>query len=97
MFTQEEIISILKINKPELSKRYPISELALFGSFADNTYNEHSDIDILVDFHTKIDGFEYIRLAHEFEDLFKHKVDVVSRRAIKQQYLPYVESSLIHV
>lgn len=34
---------------------------------------------------------------HELEDLFKQKIDLVSRRAIKPRYLPFVEKSLIHV
>ncbi|MBC7759307.1 MAG: nucleotidyltransferase family protein [Phormidesmis sp. FL-bin-119] len=71
MYTKVEIIPILKKNKPALSAKYPISELGLFGSFARGGYHEQSDIDILVDFNGRIDGFDYIRLAHEFEDLFK--------------------------
>ena len=97
MYTREEIISILKQNKPALSARYPISELGLFGSYARGDYNEHSDIDILVDFNSRIDGFDYIRLAHEFEDMFDHRIDMVSRGGIKAQYLPFVERNLIHV
>jgi predicted nucleotidyltransferase len=97
MYSPGEIIDILKLNKQALSKRYHISELGLFGSFARGDFNEQSDIDILVDFNGKIDGFEYIRLAHELEDLFKQKIDMVSRRGIKPQYLPYVEKHLIHV
>ncbi len=77
--------------------RYPISELGLFGSYARNDYNEQSDIDILVDFHDRIDGFDYIRLAHELEDIFLTKIDLVSRKGIKSQYLPFVEKNLIHV
>ncbi len=97
MYTTEEIISILKQNKPALSAKYPISELGLFGSFARGDYNDQSDIDILVDFDSRIDGYDYIRLAHEFEDMFHHKIDMVSRRGIKPHYLPFVERNLIHV
>jgi hypothetical protein len=50
-----------------------------------------------VDFNGRIDGFDYIRLAHELEDLFHHKIDMVSRKGIKPAYLPYVEKDLIHV
>jgi predicted nucleotidyltransferase len=39
----------------------------------------------------------FIKLAHELEDLFKQKIDLVSRRAIQPRYLPFVEKSLIHV
>ncbi len=97
MYTTAEIISILKQHKPALSQKYPISELGLFGSFARGDFNPQSDIDILVDFNGKIDGFDYIRLAHEFEDLFKHKIDMVSRRGIKPHYLPFIERNLINV
>ena len=97
MYSPGEIINILKANKPALSEKYHISELGLFGSFARGDFNEQSDIDILVDFNSKIDGYEYIRLAHEFEDIFKQKIDMVSRRSIKPQYLPFVEKHLIHV
>lgn len=97
MYTTNQILAILREKKEYLQKKYPISELGIFGSYARGDFNEKSDIDILVDFDKRIDGFEYIRLAHELEDTFKQKVDVVSRRGIKPRYLPYVEKSLIHV
>ncbi|WP_262249593.1 nucleotidyltransferase family protein [Parapedobacter soli] len=40
--------------KPSLQKRYPISELALFGSVASDEHAEASDIGILVDFNGSI-------------------------------------------
>lgn len=97
MYTTKNIIDLLKEHKDSLAKKYSISELGLFGSFASGQFSENSDIDILVDFHKNIDGFDYIRLAHEFEDLFKHKIDLVSRKGIKPKYLPFVEKHLIHV
>lgn len=97
MYTQEQILNLLRVKKPELEKRYAISELGLFGSYARGDYHKDSDIDILVDFNRRIDGFDYIKLAHELEDLFRHKIDMVSRGGIKLQYLPSVEKNLIHV
>lgn len=97
MYNTDQVINILSIKKQELQKKYPISELALFGSFARGDHNEYSDIDILVDFNERIDGFDYIRIAHELEDSFRQKIDLVSRKGIKREYLPFVEKSLIHV
>jgi hypothetical protein len=97
MYTLEKILQLLRTKKPELEQKYSVSELGLFGSYARGDQTEQSDIDILVDFRKKIDGFQYVRLAHELEDLFSHKIDVVSRGGIKSQYLPYVENCLIHV
>ena len=96
MYTKEQILYILGKKKPELLGRYPISELGIFGSYAHGDYNEESDIDILVDFNDRI-GIGFIALAHELEDLFHQKIDLVSRRAIKPRYLHFVEKSLIHV
>lgn len=79
-----------------MEQRYPISELALFGSFARGDNTETSDIDILVDFNDSI-GLSFISLAHELEDTFKTKVDLVSRKGIKERYLPFVEKNLIHI
>lgn len=97
MYAKEEIIKLLKANKPALMRKYPIAELGLFGSFASGDNSEKSDIDILVDFDSNIDGFDYIKLAHELEDLFNCKIDLVSRKGIKPKYLPFVEKNLINV
>jgi len=96
MYTTAQILQILNQHKPALLARYPIAELGLFGSYARGDFNEKSDIDILVDFNGPV-GMRFIALAHELEDLFHQKIDLVSRRGIKTQYLPFVEKSLIHV
>jgi predicted nucleotidyltransferase len=96
MYNADQIINILKDQKKQLEKKYPISELALFGSYARGDNHEQSDIDILVDFNGSI-GIGFITLAHELEDIFHTKVDLVSRKGIKPRYLPFVEKNLIHV
>jgi predicted nucleotidyltransferase len=96
MYNTKQIVSLLTAKKKELEKRYPISEMALFGSYARGDYNEESDIDILVDFNGKV-GIEFIALAHELEDTFYTKIDLVSRKGIQPKYLPSVEKNLIHV
>ena len=80
-----------------LCKEHQVGKLYAFGSSTRDDFNDESDIDILVDFNKKIDAFEYIRLAHELEDLFQQKIDVVSRKGIKPHYLKFVEKNLIHV
>jgi predicted nucleotidyltransferase len=96
MYSTDQILKILKEKKTGLEKKYPIIELGLFGSYARGDFNEYSDIDILVDFNGKI-GIGFISLAHELEDIFNAKIDLVSRKGIKARYLPFVEKNLIHV
>ncbi|HUZ57945.1 MAG TPA: nucleotidyltransferase family protein [Hanamia sp.] len=97
MYNTHQVITILEYQKKELVKKYPISEMGLFRSYARGDYNEHGDIDILVDFDGRIDGFDYIKIAHHLEDAFNQKIDLVSRKSIKAIYLPYVENNLIQV
>ncbi len=97
MYTTDQIVNILSQQKKELEKKYPISKMALFGSYARGDHNKHSDIDVLVEFNGRIDGFDYIRIAHHLEDVFRQKIDLVSRKGIKPAYLPYVEKNLIYV
>lgn len=95
-YSKEYIVRRLKQLKPALQKRYPISELALFGSVARDEHSEVSDIDILVDFNGRV-GLGFFKLANELEDEFQTKVDVISRKGIKPHYLPYIEDSLIQI
>ena len=97
MYNTGEILNMLRIKKQELEKKYPISELALFGSYARGDYTQESDIDILIDFNASINGFDYITIAHEFEDTFHTKIDLVSRKGIQSKYLPFVQENLFHV
>ncbi len=83
-------------NRASLYDRYPIKSLAVFGSYARNEQSEQSDIDILVEFKGKI-GSEFISLADELEEILDMKVDLVSKRGVKDRYLKSIETDLIHV
>jgi len=96
MYTLDEIKSILTEAKPELQKKYPLSELGIFGSYARGDANESSDIDVLVDFNGVI-GMEYFDLIDDISLLFNAKVDVVSKRGIKPNYFRFVNDDLQYV
>lgn len=96
MYTLEKIVQTLRQYKPELQKKYPISRLGVFGSYARGDATERSDIDIAVDI-TGPMGLSFVAMANEIEDLFGIKVDVVPKRSIKSDYLPYVEKDIIYV
>jgi predicted nucleotidyltransferase len=54
------------------------------------------DIDILVEFRKPI-GIEFIDLADELEEILKLKVDLVSKKGIKDKYLKSIETELEYV
>ncbi len=76
---KEEILNYLKNHKDEFAKKYQISKLALFGSFAKDENYESSDIDIAIE--TKLsDYFLLYDLKESLEKAFGTKVDIVRVR-----------------
>jgi predicted nucleotidyltransferase len=96
MYTLNNIVEILQKHKPALQKKYPISRLGIFGSYARGEATENSDIDIAVDI-TGPMGLNFIAMADEIEGLFGIKTDVVPSRSIKPAYLAYIEKDIIYV
>lgn len=96
MTSLDEIKSKLKKQKPILFREYPLSSMAIFGSYARQEQQEMSDLDILVEFNSKI-GIRFIDLANAIEDVVKVKVDLVSKNGIKEKYLKSIATELIYV
>jgi predicted nucleotidyltransferase len=76
---REDILSYLQTHKDEFAKKYHISKMALFGSYAREENSLESDIDIAIE--TGLcDYFKLYDFKEELEKHFKHKVDVVRLR-----------------
>lgn len=84
MITKAEILTKLTELKPILNKDFSVKEIGLFGSYADNTHSEESDIDILVEFEKPI-GWKFFTLILFLEKIFNKKVDLVTKNALKSQ------------
>ncbi len=91
-----EIIASLQLKKANLIEKYPISSIAVFGSYAREEQTQESDVDILVEFSDSI-GFKFIDLADELEDILKMNVDLVSKSGVKQKYFAQIQNDLIYV
>jgi predicted nucleotidyltransferase len=90
------IKAILEQLKPELAAKYHVQTLALFGSVVRDDFNAGSDVDILVDFSAPI-GIEFIDLADYIERKLNRRVDLVSRKAIKEPYYRAIEGEIVYV
>jgi len=84
MITKNDILLKLKELKPILHKDYAVKEIGLFGSFSDETFNEESDIDLLVELERPI-GWKFFSLEIYLENIFKRKIDIVTKNALKDQ------------
>jgi predicted nucleotidyltransferase len=91
-----EIKQVLAQLKPELVKRFHVQSLGLFGSVVRDDFSPSSDIDIIVDFNRPV-GIEFIDLAQYIEQHLKKKVDLVSRRGVKDKYFKAIEQEIVYV
>lgn len=73
----------------DICRRWGIARLEVFGSALREDFGPDSDIDLLYtadeDAHW---GFDFVTLCEEFEALFGHPVDMISRQAIEQSDNP---------
>ena len=91
-----EILKKLRTLKPVLQEKYGVSELALFGSYSRDEQTSNSDIDIMIDFSKPI-GMKYFDVVYLLHDSFgKNKVEVVSKKAIKQKYYDRLKHELLY-
>jgi hypothetical protein len=82
----EEIAEILRSHMPELSRRYKVASIGIFGSYLRGEADEESDIDLLVDLEEgdePLTLLEFIALENHLSDLLGAKVDLVEKSALK--------------
>lgn len=92
--TEEKILSLLKANEPHI-KSFGVRSLGLFGSFAHGNDTENSDLDLVVELHTKtFDAYMDLKLF--LESLFGRKVDLVLADAIKPRLRGPILEDAVH-
>ena len=58
-------------------QKYPISKVILFGSRAEGTNDENSDVDLAIEFYAPETLITLANLRYELEDALKLDVDVI--------------------
>ena len=96
MYTLQNIVEKLKQVKPELERKYPITSIGVFGSYARGEANLESDIDIAVDI-DGVMGLSFVAMADEIEAILGIKTDVIPLRSVKPEYLPNIEKDIVYV
>lgn len=85
MKTKTEILQILRATKPELTARYNVKTIGIFGSVARDEAHGQSDIDVLVEFEPPIGLFKFLELEELLSERLGGKVDLVSKKALKPE------------
>lgn len=97
MKTLEEIKKVLREHKEEFKERFKVKEIGIFGSIIRGERRETSDIDILVDFEDDADLFHLVGLALFLEKKLNQKVDLVPKRALREEIKDSVLNEVIPI
>lgn len=81
----------LRAMLPDLSSRYGVSSLSIFGSRVRGEERAESDLDLLVEFaQSGLTLWDFIGLEQEIGDRLGLKVDLVDRKALRPELQPFV-------
>lgn len=81
----DHIRGVLQSHKDELTERFHVESLSIFGSVSRNTARPDSDIDILVRYSNTPGIFDFLRLKQYLEAIVGRPVDLVTEGALKKQ------------
>lgn len=86
------MLNFLENKKHDLHKlceKYDIKTMYVFGSATSGSFNEASDVDILISFkEIPFDKYtdNYFELHEALENLFNRKVDLITERSLSNPY-----------
>ena len=94
--TRAEALRILREHKAELSERFGVQQVALFGSTARDDAHADSDVDILVGYDELPDWITYLSVQPFLEELFGRSVDVCTVRELHEEIRARVEAEAVY-
>jgi predicted nucleotidyltransferase len=94
---RDEVLETLRKHKQVLRERFDVTGLALYGSFARNQATPESDVDILVRFGGPATSKTYFGTLFYIEDLLGRRIDLVTDKALRAEFRPFVEQEALDV
>ena len=94
---RNEVVRILTEHQKELSEKYGVKSLALFGSVARDEANPKSDVDVLVEFNRPVGLFGLFALQDYLEALFGCPVDLGTPDSLKPRLRTKVLAECVYV
>ena len=92
-----QVLQVLTQVKPELTRRFGVVRLTLFGSIARDEGRDDSDVDIVVSFDGCATSRRYFGVQFHLEDTLGCSVDLVTEKALRPELRPFVEQEAVHV
>ncbi|NLF96092.1 MAG: hypothetical protein GX569_05085 [Candidatus Riflebacteria bacterium] len=85
--------------KQALKKQYHVEKLGIFGSYASESANQESDLDLLVEFEDELPNIYEIKkeLKAFLEQKFDIKIDLAREKYLKPLYREQILKQVIYV
>ena len=93
----EDIQNTIAAEKDEIRRKYRAEIKGIFGSYARGDFHADSDLDFLVDFDARADLFDLVGLQQFLEEKLGCKVDLVSRRSLREEFRASVLDEMINL
>jgi len=97
---KKNVTEELERQYPYLSNQFEVKRIGLFGSAADGTQSDKSDIDLIVEFDRSI-GLKFIELVEYLEKIFKKRIDVITQGGLKniriKKVSNHIKKNIIYV
>ncbi len=94
--TKQYILDFLQAHQHELKSKFGLTKIGLFGSYAKECANEHSDIDLAIETEKK-DFFIRDDLREYLENAFGLPVDIGYLDSFRDFYKQRIEKEIIYV
>ena len=91
----ENVLQIISDMGQELSERYTVKRIGIFGSYARGEDVSGSDVDIIVEF-AEPTFDHYMDLKFKLEDVLKRPVDLVMADTLKPRIKPIIEREVVY-
>ena len=89
------ILRVIREKQPELTSRFTVRRIGVFGSFARDSANPESDVDILVEL-AEPTFDHYMDLKFFLEEILDSPVDLVMADTIKPRLRPIIGKEVVY-
>ncbi len=93
--TTSSVVQKIAGMRLELSERFTVKRIGVFGSFARGDAGPESDVDILVEL-TEPTFDHYMDLKFRLEDVLKRPVDLVMADTVKPRLKPIIDQEVVY-
>jgi uncharacterized protein len=93
--TTSSVVQRIAGMRLELSERFTVKRIGVFGSFARGDAGPESDVDIVVEL-TEPTFDHYMDLKFRLEDVLKRPVDLVMADTVKPRLKPIIDQEVVY-